>query len=83
MRLFMIGTPTCTKCKSMRPRVEHYCRENNIEFIYKDLQEVSKDIVDYLVAQSVKSAPAFLIYKDGDIKPVVVTGDDLFVTLES
>lgn len=77
----MIGTPTCAKCKTIKPKIMKYCEEHNIEFTYQHLTEISRDIYDILMSKNVKSAPAFLIDKGEDI--VVVSGDNIFMELET
>lgn len=83
MKVLMIGTPLCTKCKAMRPKIEYYCSEHGISFRYEDLSHASKDILEILVSKNIKSAPAFLIYKKEDESPVVVSGDNIYLELQA
>ena len=79
MKVLMIGTPTCMKCKNLAPRLKEYCQEHSVDYEYINLENAPSDIVQLLISKNVKSAPAFLIYKDPDI--VVVSGDDIFLEL--
>jgi thiol-disulfide isomerase/thioredoxin len=81
MKVLMIGTPTCIKCKSIAPRIEEYCEEHFIEYEYMNLQDAPSDILNILLAKNIKQAPVFLIFKDSKI--VVLSGDDIFLELES
>lgn len=82
MKVIMIGTRTCGKCKSIAPRLEEYCSNHSIEYKYVYAEEAPADILDILTSNSVRQAPAFLIYMDnGESK--LLTGDSIFVELES
>ena len=81
LKVLMIGTTTCTKCKSILPVLDEFCRSRNILYQYLNISEVPEHILKILTDKGVTSAPAFLIYK-GD-ETVVVTGDEVFVELES
>ena len=81
MKLLMIGTPTCIKCKSIAPQIKEYCEEHSVDYEYFNLQDAPSDILDILVAKNIKSAPAFLLYKNDNI--IVVSGEDIFLELKS
>lgn len=81
MKVLMIGTPTCIRCKSIAPKIKEYCKEHSVDYEYLNLQDAPSDILSILISKNVKSAPAFLIYKNESI--VVVSGDDIFLELES
>lgn len=81
MKVVMIGTPVCIKCKQIAPQLEEYCKEHEIEYVHYDLPNVPKELVDILMSKNIKQAPAFIIYKQNDI--VVISGDSIFLELES
>lgn len=81
MKVLMIGTPTCIRCKSLAPKLEDYCKNHNIEYQYIDIQEVPSDIMDILIAKNIKQAPVFFI--DRGEETILVSEDDIFLELES
>lgn len=81
MKVLMIGTPTCIRCKSIAPRIEEYCKEHSVDYEYMNLQDAPSDILNILISKNVRSAPAFLLYKESNI--LVVSGDNIFLELES
>lgn len=80
MKLLMVGTPTCSRCKSIRPRIEEYCSNHCIHFTYKHVHELSDDEKGILFGSGVNAAPAFLLYRDNTTVNVIV-GDDIFLEL--
>lgn len=80
MKIIMIGTPVCMKCKSIAPKLEEYCKEHHIDYIYMNLSDAPSDIVQVLISKNVKQAPAFIIYRGEDT--LILSGDDIFVELE-
>ena len=80
MKVVMLGTPVCHRCKSIRPVVEEHCTEKGIEFFYFHLQEAPPDVIDIVRSHQVKQAPAFLIYIENK-EVVVISGEDIFLEL--
>lgn len=81
MKVLMVGTPHCIKCRQIAPRLEDYCKEHYIEYDHINLNDAPQDIVELLMSKKVTSAPAFIIYRGEGI--VIVTGEDVFLELES
>ena len=81
MKVLMVGTTHCTRCKMIAPKVEEYCKEHNIEYEYINLENAPSSIYELLVEKKVKSAPAFIIQRN--LSKIVVSGDDIFVELEN
>lgn len=81
MKVIMIGTPVCTKCKSIAPRLEEYCKEHKIEYSYKNLNDAPNDIIELLISNNIKQAPAFIIY---DAERIIVdSGESIFSELDN
>ena len=81
MKVLMIGTPSCVKCKQIAPSLEDYCKDHNIEFNYLNVSEASPSILDILVSKGIQQAPAFLISRPEET--IVLSGDNIFLELES
>lgn len=81
MKVLMIGTSSCTKCKQMYPVLDKYCQDHSIEFEYTNLVDASPDVVNLIREKHIQKAPVFLIYKESE--SYIVSGDEIFVELES
>lgn len=64
MKVTMIGSPTCIKCKKLHPLVEEHCSSHNIEFSYLDASNLPKNIMDMLISHDIKLLPAFFIEEE-------------------
>jgi len=83
MRLIMIGTPTCVKCKSMKPNISEYCNRVGIPFKYFDFSPVlPEDIKSLIIEKGIRTVPVFLLYRDNDTTPAIITGDDIYLELD-
>ena len=82
MKVIMIGALMCPTCNRIKPKIEGYCRDNNVVFNYYILGiNTPRDILSIINAYHVKKFPTFIIYKDNE-DIVVLTGDDIFLELE-
>lgn len=82
MKVIMIGALMCPTCNRIKPKIEEYCRDNNVVFNYYILGiNTPRDILSIITAYHVKKFPTFIIYKDNE-DIVVLTGDDIFLELE-
>ena len=63
-KVHMVGTPTCTKCKSMKPELEKYCQEHNIPFEYSNITDISSELMELIRSKNILAAPVFFIYNE-------------------
>ena len=82
MEVLMVGTHHCSKCKRMAPIVEDYCSSNCIAFSYKEIDDVSGDVLDIIKSRRINSAPLLIIYRD-DGNTSVLYGDTIMMELEN
>ena len=69
----MIGALMCPTCNRIKPKIEEYCRDNNVVFNYYILGiNTPRDILSIITAYHVKKFPTFIIYKDNE--DIVING---------
>ena len=80
-KVHMVGTPTCTKCKSMKPELEKYCQEHNIPFEYSNITDISSELMELIRSKNILAAPVFFIYNEDSESPIIITGDNIFTEI--
>lgn len=72
MRILYFGAEHCPMCKMLRPKVEDWCKKNNVEFEYRDADDDQNLIA--LEEHHIKSIPSAVVI-DGD-KGLTIRGID-------
>lgn len=61
MKLIMIGTPVCPKCKALAPKVEEYCKEHDIEYTYMYINDAPSDVLNLIKSSGITTAPLAIV----------------------
>lgn len=76
-KVLMIGTPTCYKCKLVKPEIIKVCESRGINFEYHDLQNLPTEVRNVIILHRISQAPVVILYKDADIHSIFYGNDIL------
>jgi len=61
MKVTYFGADWCPQCKALKPKVEAFCKDKNIEFEYLDAEDNEAKTTEL----NIRSLPTFFVY-DGE-----------------
>lgn len=58
-----VGASFCCQCKTFRPKVEEFCKKNNVEFVYVDAEEDA----EFVANNGVRNIPMVFLYDNDEL----------------
>lgn len=79
--VLMVGTSTCFKCKSLLPLIAENCMKSKIPFLYKNVEELTKEELEVIKESKAQTVPVLIIYEENSTK--LITGTSIVETLSN
>jgi glutaredoxin len=75
MRVVMVTSPTCIKCKNLKPILGEFLEEKGIKFDVLDAMSGSEEVSHLIEQYNIKSVPFIIIYNDANEEIFANAGD--------
>ena len=62
-KMLYVGASFCPQCKVLRPKVEAYCANNDIEFVYVDAEDDERIVAKY----GIRNLPTIIVFNGDEI----------------